>query len=149
MTLSEIDQLLQEQFLCRIVIPTRSVPYFAPFQYAFVDGVLYFHFTDYGKKMALLRPDVLVCVEVEKCAPDLSTYCFVVLTGNLQVVSDSKEKDKAISKLVETAQSRKISKNFLLVHGFPSELNWDVLKCDKSLVIVKLVNVTGITGLKS
>ncbi|MCW4005078.1 MAG: pyridoxamine 5'-phosphate oxidase family protein [Candidatus Bathyarchaeota archaeon] len=149
MSKSEIDQLLAEQFLGRIAFSTRQAPHVAPFQYAVVDGTLYFHFTDYGKKRQLLDLDVPVCVEVEKYAPDLSTYGFVALTGNLQIVTDPDEKAKAASKMVETAQNRNISQNFLLAHGFAPQTGWSTLKTVESLVIVKLVNLYGVRGLKS
>ena len=32
-------------------------PYIPPFQHVMLDGVLYFHFTDYGKKMKLIEKD--------------------------------------------------------------------------------------------
>jgi hypothetical protein len=50
MSEEEIDELLSEQTLCRIAFGGKNAPYIAPFQYVLIDGQLYFHFTDYGKK---------------------------------------------------------------------------------------------------
>lgn len=72
----EIDTLIKEQILCRIVFGGKISPYIAQFQYVFLNGHMYFHFTEYGKKMDFLYEDVPVCVEVEKYVSDLSTYNF-------------------------------------------------------------------------
>jgi uncharacterized protein len=149
MSRTEIDALIEEQILCRIAFSGRFAPYIAPFQYAFMNCYMYFHFTDYGKKMSLLEENAPVCVEVEKYAPDLSFYNFVVLTGKLQVVTDPEEKAAAVAKMVQTAQQKQLSTEFLLAHGYPKDAGWSALSADKSLVIIKLVDVKEILGLKS
>ena len=50
----EIDKLVREQMLCRIAFKGRESPYIAPFQYVVMDDRIYFHFTDYGRKMSFL-----------------------------------------------------------------------------------------------
>jgi len=80
----EIEELISEQLLCRIAFKGGKYPYMAPFQYVYMNGTLYFHFTDYGKKMGLLDRDNRVCVEIEKYLPDMSEYSFVVLRGKLK-----------------------------------------------------------------
>ena len=149
MTRQEIRQLLGEQILCRIAFGGKNAPYIAPFQYAVVDGHLYFHFTDYGKKIGLLEEGNSVCVEIEKYTPDLSEYRFVVLTGNLRLITEPNERIKAIEKMVEIAKRKRLSKNFLVAHGFPKEKGWDFLTPEKPLLIVRLENITGEIGLKS
>jgi nitroimidazol reductase NimA-like FMN-containing flavoprotein (pyridoxamine 5'-phosphate oxidase superfamily) len=146
---AEIDQLLSEQFLCRIAFWGERAPYIAPFQYVSVGGALYFHFTDYGRKMGLLEAGNLVCVEIERYTPDLGEYCFVTLTGKLQVVADAQEKSEVAARMVEDAEAKGLSTNFLPAHGLPKEAEWASLKAENPLVIVKLVSVTEIVGLKS
>ncbi len=63
---NEIEQVIREQFLCRIAFKDDLQPYIAPFQYAYVKGILYFHFTDYGKKMNFFKQETPVCVEIEQ-----------------------------------------------------------------------------------
>lgn len=149
MSKAEIDQLLAEQFLCRIAFGGKLAPYIAPFQYVFVDGALYFHFTDYGKKMGLLEEGNTVCVEIEQYTPTLSEYSFVVLIGKLQVVTDTREKTEAVARMVEDAEAKGLSTNFLPAHGLPKESDWFALNAEKPLLIVKLVDVAEIVGLKS
>lgn len=144
----EIDKLIQDQMLCRIAFKGDQHPYIAPFQYAFIDGSLYFHFTDYGKKMKLLEKDKRVCVEIERYRPDLSEYRFVVMSGKLKQVTDPKERTKAIEKMAEDGK-KKLSPNFLAAHGLKKEDGWASLNPRKPLVIVKLEDIAEETGLKS
>jgi len=120
MTKKEIVDLIKGQLICRIAFKGEKAPYIAPFQYALVDGKLYFHFTKYGKKIELIKKSEPVCVEIEKVTPDMSEYAFVSLIGNLKIVEDPEERAKAIKKLADQ-DKRKLSKNFLAVHGFKAE----------------------------
>jgi len=145
---SEIKNLLQEQMLCRIAFKGDKYPYIVPFQYVLMDGFLYFHFTNYGKKMRLLEKDKRVCVEIEKYIPDLSEYNFVVLRGELEVVRNPQERTKAIKQIAEEGK-QKLSTNFLAAHGFKKEEGWSSFTPERSVVIVKLKEVTEEIGLKS
>jgi uncharacterized protein len=133
----EIQQTIVENFLCRIAFGGKEYPYIAPFQYAFLNGTLYFHFTAYGRKMKLLKQERKVCVEIEQYEPDMSRYIFVTLTGRLVVVKDSKERTEAI-KIMRDAGRARLSKNFLVAHGFSKEESWSSFNPKKSLVITKL-----------
>lgn len=144
----EIEKLLREQMVCRIAFKGNEYPYMAPFQYVAMDGFLYFHFTDYGKKMRLLEKDKRVCVEIEKYRPDLSEYNFVVLRGKLEVVKDPQERAKVIKKMAEEGK-QKLSTNFLAAHGFKKEGGWSSFTPEKPVVIVRLKEVTEEIGLKS
>ena len=145
----EIDKLINEQFLCRIAFSDEKVPYIAPFQYVSIDGQLYFHFTNYGRKIDFLKEGKPVCVEIEKYTQDLSKYSFVVLTGELKLVTDPQEKAKAVEKMAVAGKHKRLSSNFLVAHGFSKEADWSSLTMNKHLVIVKLENVIEKIGLKS
>lgn len=144
----EIDQLIEEQFLCRIAFRREGSPYIAPFQYVSVNGCLYFHFTDYGTKIALLKEGFPVCVEIEKYSPNLSKYAFVTLTGTLKLVEEETERREAIQKMAE-AGSAKLSTNFLYAHGFESAGGWSSFNAEQPILILRLEGVTSIKGLKS
>jgi len=144
----EIEKLVREQILCRIAFKGDEYPYIAPFRYVFMNGSLYFHFTDYGKKMRLLERDNRVCVEIESYRTDLSEYRFVVLRGMLNVVTDPQERVKVIKRMSEE-RKQKLSKNFLAAHGFKKEEGWSAFTPEKPLVIVKLEEITEEIGLKS
>jgi len=144
----EINNLLHDQLLCRIAFKGDKYPYMAPFQYVLMNGSLYFHFTDYGKKIRLLEKDKRVCVEIEKYRSDLSEYNFVVLRGELEVLNDSDERDNVIHRMAEDGKL-KLSTNFLAAHGFKKEEGWDSFTPEKPIVIIKLKKVTEQIGLKS
>jgi uncharacterized protein len=148
MSRKEVDNLISEQFLCRIAFKGKDSVYIAPFQYVFMNKHLYFHFTDYGNKMALLREAFQVCVEIEKYSPDLSEYAFVILAGTLKIVVEEEERRNAIQKMAEFG-SAKLSKNFLCAHGFESQNGWSAFNPEQPILILKLEKVTSIKGLKS
>lgn len=148
MTKQEIEKLIQEQMVCRIAFKGDYYPYMAPFQYVFVNGSIYFHFADYGRKMRLLEKDKRVCVEIEKYKPDLSEYKFVLLRGFLKVVTDSHERVKVVKRMAEVGKQR-LSPNFLAAHGFKREEGWSSFSEEKPLIMVKLENVAQEIGLKS
>jgi nitroimidazol reductase NimA-like FMN-containing flavoprotein (pyridoxamine 5'-phosphate oxidase superfamily) len=144
----EIERLISGQFLCRIAFRDEAQPYIAPFQYVVVDGTLYFHFTDYGKKMSLFKQKTPVCVEIERYTPNLSEYEFVVLSGNLELVEDRDERKRAINKLAEVGKKH-LSPNFLVAHGFAQGSDWGEFTVDQPILMIKLDNVKEKIGLKS
>jgi hypothetical protein len=145
---NEIEQLVSEQFLCRIAFQGDLQPYIAPFQYVVVNGTLYFHFTDYGKKMSFFKQETPVCVEIERYTSNLSEYGFVVLIGKLTLVEDRKERKMAIEKMAEVGE-QKLSPNFLVAHGFSKGSDWGAFTAGKPILIIKLGEVTEKIGLKS
>lgn len=143
-----VEELLKNQVICRIAFRGEDHPYMAPFQYAYIDGTLYFHFTRYGKKMKLIEHDNRVAVEIETYKPDLHQYCFVVFRGELEVVSDSTEREKAIKRMAEVG-SKQLSTNFLAAHGLKKSDGWQALNPEKPLNIVKLKNIVETIALGS
>lgn len=144
----EIEKLIREQMICRIAFKGDEYPYIVPFQYVFMDGSLYFHFAEYGRKMKLLEKNNQVCVEIEKYQPDLSEYCFIMLRGKLKIIRDPKERAEVIKMLAEEGR-RKLSVNFLAAHGFKKEEGWSSFSPEKPLVIAKLEETEQASGLKS
>lgn len=147
MTVEEINELLREQLLCRIAFKDAEYPYIAPFQYVYLKDALYFHFTDYGKKMRLLQRDNRVCVEIEKIRPDMSDYIFVSLRGTLKIVDNPTERETAIRRLAEDGQN-KLSTNFLAAHGLEPAAGWPSFTTERPFLIFKLEIVEKI-GVKS
>ena len=148
MTDSEIKSLINEQFLCRIAFRGEEYPYVAPFQYVIIKGILYFHFTSYGRKMQLMKRDGQVCVEIEQYDPDFSRYKFVTLKGELKVVTHAAERTRAVEKMRKFGE-KKLSPNFLGAHGLRATDGWTSFTDDKDILIVKLDQVVEKTGLKS
>jgi len=143
-----VEELLNNQVICRIAFRGDDYPYMAPFQYAYVNGTLFFHFTRYGKKIILLEQDNRVAVEIETYPPDLHQYCFVVFRGELEVVSDPVEREKAINRMAEFG-TKHLSPNFLAAHGLKKSDGWQALNPEKPLNIVKLKNIVETIALGS
>ena len=144
----EITNLMNEQKICRIAFRGLKHPYIAPFQFTQIDGVLYFHFTNYGRKMKLILKDKKVCVCIERLESDMNRYNFLSILGSLEEVMDNNLKKNAINKLSIEGREQ-YSKNFLAAHGLPIGSHWDDLPNKKPLVIFKLSDITKIIGLKS
>jgi nitroimidazol reductase NimA-like FMN-containing flavoprotein (pyridoxamine 5'-phosphate oxidase superfamily) len=147
MSSQEIEKVIAGQLLCRIAFKAADYPYIAPFQYVYLNGALYFHFTDYGRKMKMLKKDNRVCVEIEELEHDLSKYYFVSISGKLCLVEDPEERNEAIRKMAQDGK-QKLSSNFLAAHGLTSEEGWSSFTSEKPLVILRL-NATEEMGLKS
>ena len=143
----EIEELINQQFLCRVAFKGNKYPYIAPFQYAVIEGTIYLHFTEYGKKMNFLEQGTPVSVEIERYTQDLSEYAFVVLTGKLKPVRNPEERKTAIQKMAEVGK-RKLSSNFLVAHGFSKGSEWENFSEKQEILIIKL-EVTEKMGLKS
>lgn len=148
MSSEEVNNLLDKENICRIAFNGKDFPYMAPFQYVRIGNALYFHFTNYGKKMRLLNKDKKVCVSVERLLPDMSEYSFVVFRGELERVENIGERELAIRKLSEVG-SQRLSENFLSAHGFSADEGWSSLSPEKSLVIFKLETINETVGLRS
>ena len=148
MTNDEIEALIEDQIICRIAFRGEEYPYIAPFRYITMNKHLYFHFTDYGKKMKLLREDNKVCVTVETFKPDLSSYMFLSMRGKLSEVTNPEERKDAVRLFAQTGKE-KLSKNFLAAHGFDPEDSWDEFAPEKDLVIIKLTDIVERVGLRS
>ncbi len=146
MSEKEINELLNNQLMARIAFNGDNYPYLIPFRYIRLEDSLYFHFTDYGKKMRLLNKDNRVCVQIESYKPDLSSYNFVSLRGSLKNVEEKKEKKRAIDKFYETGEAD-ISTKFLAAHGFNPSEGWGVFKRE-DVLIMKLVDIVERVGLK-
>jgi hypothetical protein len=119
MSSDEVSELLDRERICRIAFKGAEFPYLAPFQYVRMGGALYFHFTDYGRKM-----------------------------GELERVEDAGERADAINRIAEMGRSG-LSENFLAAHGFPAENGWETLSEDKPMVILKLERISDTIGLRS
>ncbi len=148
MSEAEIIELVDSQMICRIALNGEDYPYLAPFRYVKRNDTLYFHFTDYGKKMRFLKKSKKACVQIEKYNSDLSNYRFASFRGQLEEVMDENEYKDIIILFSESGKER-ISTNFLAAHGIKPEEGWESFKFSNKYVIMKLVDIVEKIGLKS
>ncbi|KQC16339.1 MAG: pyridoxamine 5'-phosphate oxidase family protein [Methanothrix sp.] len=144
----EYDRLIEEEHVCRIAFKGDRYPYIVPFVYVFDGRFMYFLSTKYGKKIDQFRRDPHVSVEVERYAPDLSSYRFVTLRGRLVEASDSEERGAVRRRFVALIENKNLSRNVLSALGHsPSDPLDSIVEEERSLVW-KLVEVEKIVGLK-
>lgn len=144
---NEIKQALQNEKICRIAFIDDKYPYISPFQYAYINDTLYFHFTDYGKKKKILEKNTNVCVSVEHLEEDLSAFSFISMQGKLVLVEDEEEKLNVLTHMVKIAR-KTYSQNFLAAHGFEKGKGWEAIN-NKNELIYKFVEMREPIGLKS
>jgi hypothetical protein len=147
MKTDEIERLIQEQIVCRIAFRGIDYPAISLFQYTHLNGSLFFHFTEYGKKLESLEKDSSVCVEIEDFSEDLGIFRFVLLKGHLQEVVDPSKKAKVIKRMALEGE-RRLSTKFLAAHGFGKESDWSTFKDKKTMTIVEFLTKE-VMGLKS
>ncbi len=147
----EMEGVLQNNFLCRIAFKgdEDSYPYISPFVYVYLHRIMYFFFTDYGKKMSFLKKDPHVCVEVENTTPDLSDCSFLALRGILQVVNVQTERSRAIEVMRILSTEHKLSPNFLIALGLDRDAGWGAFSPEAPIIVVKLTNIIEQVGLKT
>jgi hypothetical protein len=147
MKTDEIEKLIQEQIVCRIAFRGIDYPAISLFQYTRLNGSLFFHFTEYGKKYESLEKGSFVCVEIEDFTEDLGMFRFVLLKGSLQEVVDQNKKAEVI-RMMALEGERRLSIKFLAAHGFGKDSNWSSFKEKKSMTIVEFLTLEAM-GLKS
>lgn len=147
MNKDEIKDALKKNSLCRIAFIDKDYPYISPFQYIYLNDQLYFHFTNYGKKMEIIEQNNHVCVSIENFEPDLQKYYFISLQGELTPVRNYEEKEQVLLKMIEDAKD-KFSQNFLTAHGFNKDHGWNAFELENQLIFT-LIQKKKAIGLKS
>lgn len=145
----EYDKLINENHIGRIVFKGENYPYIAPFMYVFDTKFLYFLSTNYGKKIAEMKQNPHVAVEIEKYAEDMSTYQFVTLQGSIVEVKDDSKKRDIKKMFIKMIKDKKLSNKALAALGYsPDESPELILEKERSLVW-KLTDVENIFALKN
>lgn len=134
MSKEETDALLKSQRICRMALNDSPHPYIIPLDYVYMDGKLYFHFANYGRKVELYRRDPHVSVEIDKYNDDITDYRSVTLMGRLADVKDKNEKEKAAQALLNSIMARGGAGRVAARHGFDC-MDHDVLMSSGSLLL--------------
>jgi hypothetical protein len=147
---SEYDLLVKDEYICRIAFKGGNHPHIAPFLYVFDGKFMYFLSTKYGKKVQYFRQNPSVTVEIERFAPDLSSFSFVAIPGRIEEVLDPEIKSIVRQKFVDLIDEKNLSANVLSALGHkPDEPIESLLTEGKNSVWrLKGVNVKDILGLK-
>lgn len=142
----ETQDLLRSGRICRMALNDSPQPYIIPLDYVYLNGKMYFHFANYGKKVDLYNKSPYVCVEVDQYNEDITDYRSVTLMGKLTRVTDNREKEMAADALLNSISSRGGQKNVAARHGFNC-LDRNVLTSDEEILL--RLDVSDYIALKS
>ena len=145
----EYDSLIKRQHVSRIAFGACEHPYIAPFMYVFDGKYLYFLSTKYGRKIEYFKSDPKVSVEIEEYAPDLSTFTFVSLQGNLEEVQDPTQKKKVRKLFMDMIKERGLSSHVLSALGHSPGEPIEALESEERSMVWKLIGVKDIVALKN
>jgi nitroimidazol reductase NimA-like FMN-containing flavoprotein (pyridoxamine 5'-phosphate oxidase superfamily) len=134
MSKQEVGELLKSGRICRMAFNDSPWPYIIPLDYVYVNGKMYFHFADYGKKVELFKKDPHVGVEVDRFNADITEYESVTLMGTLARVTDPGEKKTATGALLETIGARGEKGNVAARHGY-ERLDPDTISSGSSMLL--------------
>lgn len=100
-----IETILKEEPICRIALCDWEKPYLIPMVFGYLDGYLYLHSAQEGKKIDLIRKNNQICFEVEskvKVIPGEEpcnwgiNYYSVIGFGKAYFLEEPEEKKKAL-----------------------------------------------------
>lgn len=146
---NEYDNLIKENYICRIAFRGDSFPYIAPFLYSFDGKFLYFLPTRYGRKIDYFHKDPHVSVEIEYYADDFSSYKFISLQGILEEITNDSEKKKIRSDFVDLIKERKLSSNVLAALGYETSDPLEIITQEDRNMVWRLTGVKEVVALKN
>jgi nitroimidazol reductase NimA-like FMN-containing flavoprotein (pyridoxamine 5'-phosphate oxidase superfamily) len=144
----ECEQIIRDEYICRIAFKGETHPYIVPFLYVFDELSMYFLSTRYGRKVRCFRDDPRVAVEVERYSYDLCNFGFVSLFGRLVEVLDPEEKRFVRKRFIELIKNKGLSLNVLSALGYAPDEPLDSILSDERNIIWKLDEVKEMVGLK-
>ena len=109
-TTREMELLLESMPVGRLAVTTEDGPYVVAVNYLFLEGNIYFHSGQAGRKMEALRADSRVCFLVDDVGPQViweqgcgisQIYKSVVCFGKAEFVEGPTEKMRMLEKLVQ------------------------------------------------
>lgn len=120
LTDDEVEGLLASQKICRMALNDDPQPYIIALDYLYLDGKLYFHLADYGRKMDLIKRDPHVSVEIDNFCNGTGDFATITLMGQIKKVTGKAEKTAAAKALIDSVKPRGGRKNVAARHGFES-----------------------------
>lgn len=117
MTDDEVEALLASQKICRMALNDDPQPYIIALDYLYLDGKLYFHMADYGRKMDMIKRSPRVSVEIDNFCSNTGDFHTITLMGQIERVADKAEKLKVAKALVTSAKERGGKTNVAMRHG--------------------------------
>jgi len=106
----QMKQVLEQAAVGRLALVTGTGPYVIPVNFLFLDGAIYIHCAQAGRKFEALKADGRACFEVDEAGPQVLSargcgisqlYRSVLCFGNARFVEDPAEKRGILSRMIE------------------------------------------------
>jgi uncharacterized protein len=108
-TSREMELLLERMPVGRLAVITEDGPYIVALNYLFLEGYIYFHSTQAGRKIDALQADSRVCFLVDDVGPQVlweqgcgisQIYKSVICFGKAEFVEGPAEKRRILERMV-------------------------------------------------
>ena len=108
-TSREMELLLKRMPVGRLAVMTEDGPYIVALNYLFLEGSIYFHSAQAGRKIEALRADSRVCFLVDDVGPQVlwehgcgisQIYRSVICFGKAELVGGPVEKRRILERMV-------------------------------------------------
>jgi len=108
-TSREMELLLKRMPVGRLAVMTEDGPYIVALNYLFLEGSIYFHSAQAGRKIEALRADSRVCFLVDEVGPQVlwehgcgisQIYKSVICFGKAEFVEGPVEKRRILERMV-------------------------------------------------
>ena len=125
----EVEEILSNALVGRLGTCLNNIPYITPVNFVYDKDKVYFHSALEGRKIENINSNPNLCFEIDKVIsiipgkqrPCASTteYKSIIIFGDIQIVTDVKEKTFALNKLIEkyAPQSPKLSSSSGAITG--------------------------------
>lgn len=116
---TEIEEVLQEQFLGRIGCSANDLTYIVPISYAY-DGKYIYIRSKNGMKVDIMRKNPKVCFEVENFI-NMANWRTVIAWGDFEEITKPEEREQALKKLLHRHLPLIVSENSRFTPQWPFE----------------------------
>ena len=116
---TQIEALLKDQVIGRIGCHSAETMYVVPVNYVYDGTNIYCHSAQ-GMKIDMMRKNPQVCFEVDKIK-DVTNWESVIAWGKFEEITDMKEKQQVLQKLVDRITPYIIDDSVTREHGFVDE----------------------------
>ena len=117
---TEINEILENNNICRIALLDNNVPYIVPMNYGYSNNKIYLHTANAGKKINIIKKNNQVCFEItdsieiirsEKACDFGTKFRSVIGYGKIKFIKEENEKQKALQ-IIMKQQTKKIDWQF-------------------------------------
>ena len=110
-----IEAIIKKSLVCRLALSDDNSPYIVPLSFGYKDKVLYFHGSQKGKKINIIKKNPKVCFEFDAdteivkaedaCRWSMS-YKSVIGFGKAVLLEDTEEKQRALDIIMSQYSGR-------------------------------------------